>query len=242
MKRIMIASPHPDDAFLSLGASIIKAKKHSILIWDIFTIQDYTIQKEFRKSARIKIIEEEKEVSRRTHTILKLEELPEAGLRGYGRLSEMLHCDWPAWEYKTGEREIYNKIIESFTILENQWQPDWIGIPLCCGRHIDHIMVREALFHWLKSMKSKSRPKAFLYEDLPYARNKQWSLEAIEECRSPGWELKECLLSIGGFIAEKESLISMYKSQIKKRDVLHIVSYAGSFKKKGEWERVWIIR
>lgn len=242
MNRIMIMSPHPDDVFLSLGASIIKGNEKT-MVCDIFNVQEYSVLKESKEVARKRIIEEEKEVSKQAGVQLKMYDFPEAGLRGYKRLSQILNYKFDDNQLICDERGIYQQIILMMHNEILEFKPQWVGIPLGCGKHIDHIIVREAILNLYKRIQNEHKFKIFLYEDLPYSLEQKWLSEACEEYRKRNMIIKERLLPVDDeILKKKKQMISLYKSQLRKRDVNHIITYSKKLHEIGYNERIWIFQ
>lgn len=55
----------------------------------------------------------------------------------------------------------------------NQYTPQWIGIPMGIGNHIDHVLVRDMVI-------SQIEKGIFLYEDMPYSSNKLWVQKTLD--------------------------------------------------------------
>lgn len=240
-KKILIVSPHPDDASFSLGGSIMKYEGFDIHVWNIFTVQDYTILKESSHQAKSRILEEEKKAMGKTKAHVHFHGLIEAGNRGYKKLSQMFYWKRNQWSTDEDEKKVFESVYEGFTKLVNKLKPDWIGIPIGCGGHIDHVIARDVVEYWWQSNKGKVSWGLFLYEELPYAINEKWIRESLEECRDSFGTLRGFHIDISKYIDSKADLIREYKSQIKERDVRGICDYAKSIRDNRFCERIWIV-
>lgn len=238
---IVILSPHPDDACFSLGGSILKHKDDDITVWNIFSRQEFSILKEDSNNALERIKAEELEVCHNLQVSVVFEDYPEAGLRGFQRLSEIIGAPWPIKNNRVQEQQTYNSLIskiESFLINKNHI---YLGLPLGSGAHIDHLMCREAALHVLNNSLKAIDCNVFFYEDLPYSINQSWLDSAIGTLKIRGYKLKPMLLDISNYVAKKEYIMSLYKSQIKQRDIKKMLSYAKEIEPSKYCERIWIL-
>lgn len=229
-KKILIVSPHPDDATFSLGGYMLKNKEDSIIVWDIFSKQDYSICAE-KHNAEGQILKEERQAMKEFGLEVILEGLPEAGLRGYKRLSDILN------QALTKEKDgnIFDQVKQGFSIVMETVKPEVLYLPLGCGRHIDHLLARESVLEWWEQR--GKREAVFLYEELPYSLNSGWVDHALDECMSHN--LKEYSIDVSGMLEKKTEIMALYKSQIKEREVKNMVRHACNISKGKIIERVW---
>ena len=118
-------------------------------------------------------------------------------------------------------------------------QPTWVGVPLGCGGHIDHILVRNAVLETLGSYKNM---KIFIYEELPYATNSRWVRRAKENSIFLNHQTKEKLLDISEYVEDKRALLRIYKSQLEEKGCQDIINHAMKITEKGAAERIWIYK
>lgn len=238
-QKILIISPHPDDVCFALGGEISKLRGLPIYIWELFNVQDYTILQEDTDSAKRRIIAEEIDFLNRTWAVGIFENLPEASLRGYNGLKNILFHDINKISIDSQDNEIYNLIKKRMVEIIEELQPTWVGVPLGCGGHIDHILVRNAVLETLGSYKNM---KIFIYEELPYATNSRWVRRAKENSIFLNHQTKEKLLDISEYVEDKRALLRIYKSQLEEKGCQDITNHAMKITEKGAAERIWIYK
>lgn len=238
---VLLVSPHCDDACFSLGASILKNSDKEIIIWDIFTVQSYTILKDDAEVAKKRIIKEEKTFQKKTGTSIIMEGLLDAYLRGYKRLSSILLSNIEQIMALNSDKKVYEDILDGFERVYSEIKPDFIGLPLGCGAHIDHLIVREAGLCILKKMKELDKKNIFFYEELPYSLNKRWLNNVLKEFEIRGINLKPHYLPVDGYLYKKYELVNLYKSQIKKEESERLIEYARELREGSANERIWLI-
>lgn len=230
--KVLIISPHPDDAAFSLGGYLLKNKQDCIAVWDIFSDQEYSISFDMDKGKSV-ILMEEKQVMDILKCEVIMSGMPEAGMRGYQKLSDIL-----GREISHSEESIIEKVKEEFSKVMDKVQAETIFFPLGCGGHIDHLIVQEAVMRYLGA--DKQIRSAFLYEEFPYSLNKEWIRKALERLNS--CILEEVYLDVTGMEKKKAEIMKIYKSQIREREIRKIISHACSFEESKMIERVWRIR
>lgn len=237
--EILIVSPHCDDACFSLGGSILKHCDKNITVWDIFSVQDYTILSDTPQEAKLRILEEEMSFIQTTNAQVIFEELPDAYLRGYKKLSSILCSNVSKIQESASEKSIYYQILKAFGRIYGQLKPRCIALPLGCGGHIDHLLAREAGINWWEKLENK--PKLFLYEELPYSLNSKWLHKSFEELVNRGFELVPQYSVIDEYLDKKINMVNLYKSQIKEKDSKLFKEYALNIKSDFSCERMWSI-
>ncbi len=212
-----------------------------MIVWDIFTVQEYTILPESRAEARQRILDEEQRFSEMSSVALQFEALPDAYLRGYQRLRDILGCSFTSSDIPEAEREVYDTIIVGFSRIYNAALPNQIGLPLGIGAHVDHVLAREAGLSWWQGLPVKDRPTLFLYEELPYALHPPWVERALDTLASAGWRLVEHLIPVDGWIERKRELVGQYQSQIGPREIERLIEHASILGQGGQYERIWCV-
>lgn len=224
MKRILMVSPHLDDAILSCGAFITRnvRKKNAVTVATVFsgtieTDRYSPLAKWFHgicglgdNAMEIRCIEDKKACSflRAKCIQLKLQEcLYRFNPDGCPRYPE--------------EKSIYNADINNeqdtidriCTELMHQMQLDTfdeILVPLGIGRHIDHLVARKAV-EALSAQNLFNNSKTLYYEDIPYActnRDKHWKDELAFNLTAKPYKISETEFST--YI----KALHFYKSQI----------------------------
>lgn len=238
-EKVLIVSPHCDDACFSLGGSILKNMGENIVIWSVFTEQNYTILPEGEEAAKQRILKEEYSFIKESRVFLIIEGLPDAYLREYKKLSDILLADFKLEELCETERNMFNRVVVGFENILKEVKPRYVGLPIGCGAHIDHLLVREAgMKVWRNSEKSI---QIFFYEELPYSLNAKWRDDALCKLIVENRNVTPYFLRIDEFVDKKYNLINLYKSQIKERDSKKIIDYAKTLEPGGAYERIWVL-
>ena len=164
--KIVVISPHRDDAAFSLGLAIAGwlAAGHSVNVINCFTLSDYapfSALQSMHPESRIRSV-----------TALRLREDETWGkLLGDGLTLTNLQLKDAPLRLNCSANDVCGMIVTSadgalLTIREalGDAQADALALPLALGGHVDHRTAREAAIPG----ESNARPCAF-YEDLPYA-------------------------------------------------------------------------
>lgn len=231
-EKILIVSPHPDDAVFSLGGFMLKEIKKNIVVWDIFSEQEYSICPG-KDSNREEILVEEHQVMDLLKRKVIMAGLPEAGVRGSSRLSDILNQS-----LSDKEKPMTVLVKQKFTEIMKMLQPETIYLPLGCGKHIDHVIVREAVIECLRYYTKDIN--VFMYEEFPYALNRQWVEDALKDCEL--YKLEYCGIDVTGMENKKAEIMQIYKSQIRKREIRNIIGHACNIESGKMIERVWKFR
>ena len=239
--ELLIVSPHCDDACFSLGASILKHRGRKIMVWDIFTIQSYTLLHNTDEEAKERILIEEDMFREKSGVSVLLEELPDAYLRGYKRLSNILLSNCDIIESNEKELEIVDHMEKRMNELYQQLKPKCIAIPLGVGAHIDHLIVREGILNWYRTLREIEKPQIFFYEELPYSMNSEWLKNAMEDLQQRNLYLEPYYSAIDEYIDEKILMANFYKSQIKEKESEQFGNYAKSMNPEHVYERIWML-
>lgn len=234
-KQILMISPHPDDAVFSLGAHILHLRRHSILVWNLFSIQSYSIHKNEQAHPEAEIITEDRNAATQLGFQILNENYREAGLRGYHKLSQIFNCT----NAENTEKELFLDLKQSIHELLRTKAFDSVYLPLGCGGHIDHILARDAFLSWRNAHPQISF-KLYLYEDLPYGTHPDWLQEGLEQMKK--YRLRPNFLDITPYLEEKLYGIALYKSQIKQRDIEKIKEHSFDRHCHCPVERVWELK
>src|SRR5512145_1022738 len=236
--RLLVVSPHPDDAALSLGASLLKYAEWRPVVWDIFTQQNYSILDSAPDQAQCRILSEERAAAHALGVEVVLGGFPEAELRGHTRLSQRLGRHWLELLDVPEEVALLHRVADAFDRILAQYSPRWVALPLGVGGHVDHLLAREAVLSRLAPTASHKGPRAFLYEDLPYATHASWLQSTIAELSSQGRRLRPHRVDVTGLLDQKRKVLELYRSQLRERDIRHVLDYSKTLDKY-ETERIW---
>jgi len=228
MKRIVF-SPHIDDAFLSLGGSILNWRKsgEKVLIVNIFSISNFSKGEAGDKEKVTEIRkEEEMEVKKETGVESLFLDFPEALLRGYKMRKEDPFYPDSFDESIDGETvKLVGKEVSKY--FEDSAMHYF---PLAIGEHVDHVLVKKIGEKVLKEGKLKYLS---FYEEIPYVGWFGVPEEPIKEL-----DLKPRTQPVD--VEKKVEIAKKYSSQIEEEWVRCLVKHANSISREGGYERVWI--
>ena len=231
--KVIILSPHFDDAPLSLGGALLNGslgKNVSVNI--VFSISKYTLSSpgigDSKEITNTRLLEEKNTAIMANYDI-KLLEFEEPFVRkGVNKISDI--CN-PEINVKNESiwKDVYSSLI---TIFNNQ--PDLICAPLGIGNHIDHRIVANCV--WCILQNDASIPVLF-YEDLPYLGYCNYSSQDVKKhTHNPHIvPLHQTNIAVSS-INNKIELLLNYKSQLDEED-LNMIRRAWILSK---GERIWL--
>ncbi len=237
-RTALIVSPHPDDAALSLGGSILGCARLDIIVWNVFSHQSYSLIDREPEAAQRRILQEESDVATALGTRVVMGGFAEAELRGYVRLSQRFGQDEGGVLGRPDERGVIDGVRAAFERLLADVRPAVVGVPAGIGGHVDHLIACHAA---LACLPHAHRARAtFLYEDLPYALNAGWRTRRLAELDARGLRLRERLMPIGASLARKRQALEIYRSQLRPRDIRDVIGYGEELGgASGGAERIW---
>lgn len=235
----IILSPHVDDAFLSLGGSILRWRQNDIAVrvLNVFTLTDYVSCRtdSAREVDAVTALRKAEEEAVCTPLGVKFEFLafPDMPLRDQSSLNH------PSDEQLSQELSVR---------LQGRIEPnDELFVPLAIGyepghrrqAHRDHRIVREAALRLADQVRVGVR----LYEDQPYSAQfgsphdvTQWIKQKLE-AELGGRTLVPELLAID--IESKLRVVGLYRSQIESKWPKLLASYHRSIIGGQCLERIW---
>ncbi len=248
--KILILSPHRDDAAFSLSIAITNwlATRHTVTILNVFTRSRHAPYSdagfvhendELSYVSAMRLREDEHFVRRIT------EKLPK-GLKSNLHMVDLNLKDAPIrlripledlndTPVNPADASI-EKIRKALTKQSEAGGMEAIVLPAAIGDHVDHLTVREAAQSFATNI-----PSAF-YEDLPYAASypsAATDLEALREAAASRNEpLAPVLYQIESAIEYKRRLVLCYASQIDDEAGTLISEFA----KRYDGERLWANR
>jgi LmbE family N-acetylglucosaminyl deacetylase len=218
----IIFSPHPDDAFISLGGAILNWAKagEKIKVVDFFTVSNYT-NRGLQDPHFVTSIRKGEEITAAASCNAEVEfiDLKDSFLRGYSQRPYPTEINWGI------DNENFEKI--KHEILERA-ENNECYFPLGIGHHVDHILVREAAAELIKEGKVK---KYFFYEDQYYAAKCHFVTGFAKSIH-----IVPRLVKID--FDEKQKLMDIYQSQVEQSWSL-VRNYARSITSSGFHERIW---
>lgn len=177
--RLLVLSPHLDDAALSIGGAIAQATKNGtdVIIATVFTADappsTFTspIIRELNAAWNLG---PSPMASRRTEDAAAVEVLGARHIHG-GLPDAIYRTDrngdslYPTRQAVFSPPSPEDHIAIALNKLLTEWveenQPDLIMCPLAVGRHVDHVITSETF----RTVALDRRLNVFLYEDLPYS-------------------------------------------------------------------------
>ncbi len=244
--RIVVVSPHRDDAAFSLGLSIedwLQAG-HRVEILNCFTQSEYAPFSDVDslhgndKRSFVSAVRRREDVAwnKLVGGRLKITDLDllDAPLRLACSVDEVLTI-----EIRPGDRAVA-RVVGAVRKLAEKVEPGQIALalPLAIGEHIDHRVVHHAA---LEALATAAVPLAF-YEDLPYAA-RPGADETIEaRANATGFELTpsfthEVSAAVADLVRRKHRIAEGYDSQIDNDVAWQLASFAERY---GGRERLWV--
>jgi len=217
--RMLIVSPHMDDAFLSLGGTILRARSHfDITVLDVFgydpwICSDISIQisKEEQNCIRIR---EERFNARLTEIKLILWDYPGSLSRGYRHWNAPI--DWQVDQLLV--RDIKQQFRKAFDLASFQT----ILVPLGIGCHTDHALMRKIMEQLVRELHLDC--EVLFYEDLPYATTPAfWKTWWHKETKQP--TMGFVYVGIDSWVRQKYNLLATYSSQLSSYEPVNTCTY-----------------
>lgn len=240
--NVGIFSPHPDDAVLACGGSmikhLIKNENLQLYIINVFSKENYSILPYLQKNevmAENVIQQEEKTIEKalRCQTI-NLGFL-DALLREYKSVKEIFYRKSVDYEYSI-ERNLISDVVKSVKNIINDKQLTYVLLPLAIGGHIDHLLTKESI---LNIYSDELDCKFYFYEDQPYAATSIYGQKQMEK-------LTQSMTSVCVNITEsaeyKRNLLGTYKTQLTVQQINKVLDYSKELKNDmNYYERFWMM-
>ena len=236
--KIVVVSPHRDDACFSLGLSIgcwIEAN-HTVVVVNCFTRSDYAPYADFEfihsndrmpRVSALRLREDEawQKMYPRGLQLVDLS-LKDAPLRLHVAMNEVIG------RAVNPDDKTMTKLPKAVAALK----PDALVLPLALGGHVDHKTARMAMMH---PGESHAVPVAF-YEDLPYAAWPGIAAEIEGVARGLDRGVEPVFITDGGLVVtaveRKRKLALCYDSQIADDVAQQIATFSAGY---GGRERLW---
>lgn len=227
--KILILSPHMDDAFLSLGGFIAKySSKHELEIVDIFSYDPWVLEHADTgdKLKNINLRKDEEKING---------QLIGVRINFLDYSAGWKEREYPKWQMDIDERKD-KKIINSISnyIGKRSKNFDLIFAPLAIGGHVDHTLIRNIVSNTLPDH------KVFYYEDLPYVLEKSF-LKYSRSFRKEYNLLKYVIKLTEYELKEKEKFVRNYRSQLTRKEMEIVIKYTSEdfTHKENAGEIVW---
>jgi LmbE family N-acetylglucosaminyl deacetylase len=246
--KILILSPHRDDAAFSLSIAITNwlIARHTVTILNVFTRSRYAPYSdagfvhendELSYVSAMRLREDEHFLRRITQNLPK-------GLKSNLHMVDLNLKDAPI-RLRVSLEELsdtpvnpvdpaIDKIRKTLTKQSEAGAMEALVLPCALGNHVDHLTVREAAISFAAGI-----PRAF-YEDLPYAATHPSAATDLETIRNLAAKQNEplnpVLYQIESAVEYKRRLILGYASQIDDEAGTLISSFATRY---NGGERLW---
>jgi len=235
-RKIFLISPHPDDIALSLGCTIIKNHElYDFYIWDVYTNKKYNKLLLNITQTIDQVKKEEFNVWQNFSINLIYDKYDDAQLRKNSNLGQILGSSIEERASIEYDEKLIHDVEIRYQNLITIIKPDYIGVPIAIGNHIDHIIMQEIAL-------SNSKYNLFFYEDMPYSINLQWYKRGIEKLYNK-LSLYEYNVDIAQLdLQNKLVLLAQYKSQLTQRDLRLIRNYYEErFNEQQIYEKIWLV-
>jgi LmbE family N-acetylglucosaminyl deacetylase len=208
--KLLVVSPHMDDAFLSVGGIILTWRdRKDIHVIDVFGFDPWiTLHTRFRVSD-IKQNEwrrrEEQFNAALCDCQVEFWDYTGALNRGYSPWNADI--DW------TRDGDLYKKIKHDILNRVEKQKYEQILFPLAVGGHTDHRLIREVALSLISSLTSVK--EICFYEDLPYATGvEHWECwQQLSDYESK-FTMSSRYVDISAQVRNKVSLLRTYSSQL----------------------------
>lgn len=243
--RVVVVSPHRDDAAFSLGLAIPSwlAAGHRVEVLNCFTQSEHAPFSDVDslhgndKRSFVSAVRRREDVAwnKLLGGRLKFTDLDmlDAPLR--------LSCspnDVLAIEVRAGDRALA-RIAGALRKLAERGEPGQLALvlPLAVGEHIDHRVVHGAA---LEALRESDLPIAF-YEDLPYAVDPEAAATIERRATATGPTLRACFtetaaVDVHAAIRRKHRVAECYDSQVDNEVAMQMASFGEMY---GGRERLW---
>ena len=236
--KIVVVSPHRDDACFSLGLSIgswIEAN-HTVVVVNCFTRSEYAPYADFEfihsndrmpRVSALRLREDEawQKMYARGLQLVDLN-LKDAPLRLHVAVDQVLGRP------VNPDDKTMTKLPRAVAALK----PDAVVLPLALGGHVDHVTARTAM---VQASELRATPMAF-YEDLPYAAWPGVAAEIEGAARGVDEALEPVFVTEEGqndaAMKRKRRLALCYDSQIADEVAQQIATFCAGY---GGRERLW---
>ena len=235
--KILLISPHPDDIALSVGATVAKYQYScKFYIWDVFTKKRYNKLFLDYKYVVGRVCQEEYDVWRNYRVHLIYDNYEDAQVRLDCRAGQLLGNGIVEREVIIREEKLIYDLKARYEYLIKMIKPDYVGIPLGIGKHVDHVIIRYVALSFAKS-------RLFFYEDMPYCLNQKWYEKDIGTILDMLQLCKYTIEFSPEELQDKMIMLSKYKSQLTNRDLRLIRQYhLNSSDEQNVHENIWIVK
>jgi LmbE family N-acetylglucosaminyl deacetylase len=226
---VLVVSPHPDDAALSVGGLLL-CLEAPITLLTVFGRSNYTLrgwlERGWKRVTEIRQAEETA-YARSLGARLLYPRLTDASIRFRGAVERM----FPADGLPALPRRLPGVLEEAL-----RGRPRLMLVPAGIGGHADHLAVREAA----RAAAAKRGLAVAFYEDLPYAatfseRRLRRHLRGLDARLEPLW------IPLGGRLAEKLQRLSLYATQLGPKQVRQVAAHARRWPERAPCERLWAL-
>ena len=237
--EVIVVSPHPDDAPLSLGGRMLArrlgARKAGVadLVINVFSRTAWTrFPRQLADAEHIAAVraEEEELVARLAHLRLRMLGLPEAMLRGH-KLADVFTA-----AFTQDDDIVRGQLTNALTKLAAANPKATWYLPLGIGNHIDHRIVQQGSLAALQQARVPEEQILF-YEELPYAVKEKTDGDFIATLN--GRALVRDAVELKDALRWKLEMSRVYWSQFTWTQIKQLGEYAERIGSGRAIERCW---
>ncbi len=224
MNRIVVVSPHIDDAILSMGGTIYEKRMDSadVLVEYIFSISNWCNEELFPQSVHGNDVSFVTSLRKAEENIVQQQVQHRYDYLDF--LDHPLRNGLDETKIEKMKREIRTRLTE--TIDRN----DICVFPLGL-QHPDHVLIRE-----IGVEMHKDNYNVFFYEDMPYMADSDYNFHEFDILLQ-GLGLSQFCRTID--IEKKKSILKSYSSQVAPGWIKDIVNYSYNVTDNKFYERFW---
>ena len=231
--KITVLAPHPDDAGFSIGGILDFIKLYSdICVITIFGKTDYLgiygVTSNWQQATQVRF-KEEQDYCKTINAYLVYIGYEDAIIRFHHKEKDIILSP------KNNRNLILDtELVNQIKSIINIQKPDFIFVPLGIGNHIDHLLTNSIG----QIISQETILPIIYYEDLPYAA-RVYSSEVTKHIKYVDKNLVSIDIILGHHLAKKLENIKLYHSQITKKILIDIESYARYIDNNYGGERLW---
>jgi len=236
--KLVVLSPHLDDAALSLGGTLLTlSRSHPIVVWNVFSRSRASRYRTLRGG---RIVEPWRRMEETVASLLlgvsvRFLGFPEAMLRG--------HRDPRRDAVNATDLQVLQQVRHRLSSLLTGEGVGVLLVPLGVGSHVDHVLVREAAKGLLSQDGGRS-PAVVMYEDLPYVEG----TDSFEWLATVGGSCEAMYVDISPAMVRKLLVLRIYRTQVGPNTIRRVQKHATKCwmekhpdsGRRGYCERLWL--
>ncbi|KZL05064.1 PIG-L family deacetylase [Pseudovibrio sp. Ad26] len=202
--KVVIISPHLDDAVFSAGGALLDRRFSDVTVVSVFTKSRYRINGcgNWRNVTHERLIEDVRALSLLGVKSFHLG-LEDASLRqGYTNEAAYLST-----KLVPNNDPIWDQAVMSISNIIHTFENIRVILPLGIGGHIDHLIARDAALLAIKHQKF-----IWFYKDATYDRTEEQIQRIVKSMNIS----RECIFTPSS-LDKKEEIVNIYTSQVNKK-------------------------